>query len=169
MALIDATPVFSHCLQMCVLAIKTRKHRKYWKEFFPPEQEGVNAVTIQWLLSYVSDEKRWIPAGNFLDCSRSWLGFCRVFICLHHTFQFLVVSAYLTQVFLNCYSFFTTGFQATRTSSLQTKFKDFQYQWNFIQQQCYQEKLRRVQKVANNIPVHGQSFKESKQTCQTSG
>lgn len=28
MAVIDATLVFNHCLQMCVLTIKTRKYRK---------------------------------------------------------------------------------------------------------------------------------------------
>lgn len=124
------------------------------------------------MLFYVSDEKRWIPAGNFLDCSRSWLGFCRrtefsyVSVILFSCWQYLLIY---TQAFLNCCSFFTTEFRATRTSSLQTKFKDFQYQRNFMQQQLYQEKLRHVQKVANNIPVHGQSFKKTKQTCQTSG
>ena len=43
------------------------------------------------------------------------------------------------------------------------KLKDFQYEQNYVQHQCYQETLQHLLKVANDTPVHIQSFKKN---CQ---
>lgn len=64
---------------------------------------------------------------------------------------------------MNCCSFCTTWFQATRTPSLQMILRDFQCEQSYMHQQRYQETLHPIQKDANNTPVCTQSFT---MTCQ---
>lgn len=116
------------------------------------------------MLSFcISHEECYIPAVNFVDCSRRWLGFYRTEFSQVFTMLFSCWWCLLTytHAFLNCCSFCTTWFQATRTPLLQMKLKDFQYKQNYLQRQCYQEMLQHVQEVANDILVHIQSFKKT--------